>query len=50
MIELKNFRVRSFFDDVLKKLKSKIDVSETINEDSNDDQTLNKSDNAKSNV
>ena len=50
MIEFKDFRVRSFLDDVLRKLKSKVDASETISEDSNDDQTLSKSNNAKSNA
>ena len=50
MIELKDFRVRNFLDDVLRKLKSKADASETISEDSNDDQTLSKSNNAKSNA
>ena len=50
MIELNDFRVRNFLDDVLKKLKSKVDTFETINENSNDDQTLNKSNNAKNNA
>ena len=50
MIEFNDFRVHSFLDDVLKKFKSKVDASETINENSNNDQTLSKSDNAKNNA
>ena len=50
MAEPKDLRVRSFLDDVLGKPKPKAGASEAISGDSDDDQALSKSGNAKSNA